>query len=97
MSGPFGGDPVLVAGAGVSGLAAATALVDAGARVLLSDDRADALSALPDGCAFAPRCPVIGDCSGDPAPVRRGGRSVSCHPPTAPALPAAARSGAGSR
>ncbi|WP_226365651.1 UDP-N-acetylmuramoyl-L-alanine--D-glutamate ligase [Pseudonocardia sp. ICBG162] len=49
MSGPFGGDPVLVAGAGVSGLAAATALVDAGARVLLSDDRADALSALPDG------------------------------------------------
>ncbi|MEU4372290.1 oligopeptide/dipeptide ABC transporter ATP-binding protein [Pseudonocardia alni] len=55
------------------------------------------LSALPDGCAFAPRCPVIGDCSGDPAPVRRGGRSVSCHPPTAPALPAAARSGAGSR
>ncbi|WP_405417964.1 Mur ligase family protein [Pseudonocardia alni] len=49
MSRPFGGDPVLVAGAGVSGLAAATALVDAGARVLLSDDRADALAALPDG------------------------------------------------
>ncbi|WP_224392195.1 ABC transporter ATP-binding protein [Pseudonocardia sp. ICBG1293] len=55
------------------------------------------LSALPDGCAFAPRCPVTADCTGDPAPVHRDGRSVSCHPPTAPALPATARSGAGSR
>lgn len=41
--------PVLVAGAGVSGLASAVALRDAGARVLLSDDRDEALAALPDG------------------------------------------------
>ncbi|MEU6699080.1 ABC transporter ATP-binding protein [Pseudonocardia sp. NPDC046786] len=39
------------------------------------------LSALPEGCAFAPRCPARDDCSGDPAPVRRGDRTVSCHRP----------------
>ncbi|MFP5020550.1 UDP-N-acetylmuramoyl-L-alanine--D-glutamate ligase [Pseudonocardia phyllosphaerae] len=42
---------VLVAGAGISGLAAAAALRDADAEVLVSDDRADALAALPDGVA----------------------------------------------
>ncbi|MEQ3552261.1 UDP-N-acetylmuramoyl-L-alanine--D-glutamate ligase [Pseudonocardia nematodicida] len=41
--------PVLVAGAGISGLAAAVALRDAGTPVFVSDDRADALAALPDG------------------------------------------------
>jgi UDP-N-acetylmuramoylalanine--D-glutamate ligase len=45
----FAGRPVLVAGAGISGLAAATALRDAGARVLVSDDSPAALDALPDG------------------------------------------------
>ncbi|MEJ8280249.1 oligopeptide/dipeptide ABC transporter ATP-binding protein [Pseudonocardia spirodelae] len=39
------------------------------------------LSALPGGCAFAPRCPVAAECSGDPAPVRYGDRAVSCHVP----------------
>ncbi|MFR9802898.1 UDP-N-acetylmuramoyl-L-alanine--D-glutamate ligase [Pseudonocardia sp. RS010] len=48
MSG-FAGRTVLVAGAGISGLAAAEALVAAGARTLVSDDRAAALEDLPDG------------------------------------------------
>lgn len=39
------------------------------------------LSALPDGCPFAPRCAVPESCSGDPAPVRHGERTVSCHVP----------------
>ncbi|MFC5952057.1 UDP-N-acetylmuramoyl-L-alanine--D-glutamate ligase [Pseudonocardia lutea] len=40
---------VLVAGAGISGLAAAEALVAVGARTLVSDDRAAALESLPTG------------------------------------------------
>ncbi|WP_370588681.1 UDP-N-acetylmuramoyl-L-alanine--D-glutamate ligase [Pseudonocardia sp. C8] len=41
--------PVLVAGAGISGLAAAVALRDTGATVYVSDDAPAALDALPDG------------------------------------------------
>ncbi|SFN83162.1 UDP-N-acetylmuramoylalanine--D-glutamate ligase [Pseudonocardia ammonioxydans] len=41
--------PVLVAGAGISGLAAAVALRDVGARVLVADDSPAVLDALPDG------------------------------------------------
>ena len=40
------------------------------------------LSALPDGCPFAPRCTADG-CSGDPEPVTHGDRTVSCHVPEA--------------
>ncbi|MFC5234073.1 UDP-N-acetylmuramoyl-L-alanine--D-glutamate ligase [Pseudonocardia zijingensis] len=43
------GAPVLVAGAGVSGLAAAAALVEAGARVTVTDARPAALADLPPG------------------------------------------------
>jgi len=43
------GAPVLVAGAGVSGLAAAAALVEVGARVTVTDARPDALADLPPG------------------------------------------------
>ncbi|ALE72212.1 peptide ABC transporter ATP-binding protein [Pseudonocardia sp. EC080610-09] len=39
------------------------------------------LSALPDGCPFAPRCAVSASCSGDPEPVSYGDRRVSCHVP----------------
>jgi peptide/nickel transport system ATP-binding protein len=39
------------------------------------------LTALPDGCAFRPRCGVTEDCSGDPAPARYGDRLVACHRP----------------
>ena len=49
MSEPAAGGPVLVAGAGVSGLAAAVALRDAGSPVFVSDDRPAALAGLPDG------------------------------------------------
>jgi UDP-N-acetylmuramoylalanine--D-glutamate ligase len=52
MSG-FAGRTVLVAGAGISGLAAAEALVAAGARTLVSDDRAAALESLPAGAEAA--------------------------------------------
>jgi UDP-N-acetylmuramoylalanine--D-glutamate ligase len=41
--------PVLIAGAGVSGLAAAAALVEIGARVTVTDARAEALADLPPG------------------------------------------------
>ncbi|MGQ0480788.1 MAG: UDP-N-acetylmuramoyl-L-alanine--D-glutamate ligase [Pseudonocardia sp.] len=44
------GRPVLVAGAGVSGLAAARALLELGARVTVCDTALDRLAALPDGC-----------------------------------------------
>ncbi|ANY05091.1 UDP-N-acetylmuramoyl-L-alanine--D-glutamate ligase [Pseudonocardia sp. HH130630-07] len=43
------GRTVLVAGAGISGIASAVALRDAGASVLVSDDRPAALETLPDG------------------------------------------------
>ena len=43
------GAPVLVAGAGVSGLAAAAALVEIGARVTVTDARPAALADLPRG------------------------------------------------
>jgi UDP-N-acetylmuramoylalanine--D-glutamate ligase len=49
MSSLFADRTVLVAGAGISGLAAAEALVAAGARTLVSDDRAAALESLPTG------------------------------------------------
>ncbi|HEY8373916.1 MAG TPA: ABC transporter ATP-binding protein [Pseudonocardiaceae bacterium] len=39
------------------------------------------LTALPEGCAFAPRCPVADRCSGDPELVRHGDRLVACHRP----------------
>ncbi|MEQ3550586.1 ABC transporter ATP-binding protein [Pseudonocardia nematodicida] len=39
------------------------------------------LSALPDGCPFAPRCAVRDACTGDPEPVPYGARTVSCHVP----------------
>ena len=39
------------------------------------------LTALPDGCAFRPRCEVTEHCSGDPAPTRYGDRRVACHRP----------------
>ncbi|GAA5168005.1 UDP-N-acetylmuramoyl-L-alanine--D-glutamate ligase [Pseudonocardia eucalypti] len=41
--------PVLVAGAGVSGLSAAAALAELGARVTVADGAADRLAELPDG------------------------------------------------
>ena len=47
------GRPVLVAGAGASGLAAARALVELGARVVVADSSAERLADLPDGCAGA--------------------------------------------
>ncbi|MEU7818358.1 UDP-N-acetylmuramoyl-L-alanine--D-glutamate ligase [Pseudonocardia sp. NPDC049154] len=49
MPGQFAGRTVLVAGAGISGIAAAEALLAAGARTLVSDDRAAALEDLPAG------------------------------------------------
>ena len=45
------GRRVVVAGAGVSGLAAARALLDLGALVTVTDARPDALAGLPDGAA----------------------------------------------
>jgi len=50
----FAGLPVLVAGAGVSGLATARALVDLGAQVTVSDARPAALVDLPTGVAATP-------------------------------------------
>jgi UDP-N-acetylmuramoylalanine--D-glutamate ligase len=41
---------VVVAGAAISGLAAARALAELGARVLVCDDSAQRLATLPDGC-----------------------------------------------
>ncbi|WP_037041309.1 UDP-N-acetylmuramoyl-L-alanine--D-glutamate ligase [Pseudonocardia halophobica] len=49
MPGQFAGRTVLVAGAGISGIAAAEALLAAEARTLVSDDRAAALEDLPAG------------------------------------------------
>jgi UDP-N-acetylmuramoylalanine--D-glutamate ligase len=43
------GRPVLVAGAGISGLASAVALAELGAQVTVADEAADRLVALPDG------------------------------------------------
>ena len=43
------GRPVLVAGAGISGLASAVALTELGAQVTVADEAADRLVALPDG------------------------------------------------
>ncbi len=39
------------------------------------------LTALPEGCAFRPRCRVTESCSGDPTLVRYGDRLVACHRP----------------
>lgn len=39
------------------------------------------LTALPEGCAFRPRCEVADQCTDDPAPVRHGDRLVACHRP----------------
>jgi len=38
------------------------------------------LTALPDGCAFRPRCPHPDRCSGDPALVTTGDRRLACAP-----------------
>jgi UDP-N-acetylmuramoylalanine--D-glutamate ligase len=48
------GRPVLVAGAGVSGLASAAALVELGAQVLVTDQVADRLADLPAGARGEP-------------------------------------------
>ncbi|MBV9312757.1 MAG: UDP-N-acetylmuramoyl-L-alanine--D-glutamate ligase [Pseudonocardia sp.] len=48
--GALRGRLVLVAGAGLSGLAAARALVELGARVIVADDAARRLASLPPGC-----------------------------------------------
>jgi len=41
------------------------------------------LSALPEGCAFRPRCPRRDTCTDDPAPRRVAGRMLACaHPAT---------------
>ncbi|MDQ4119437.1 MAG: NAD-binding protein, partial [Actinomycetota bacterium] len=47
--GGFAGRRVLVAGAGVSGLAAAAALLEVGAHVTVTDARPAALADLPPG------------------------------------------------
>ena len=49
MGGVFDGASVLVAGAGISGLAAARVLLDEGALVWVSDDDPARLTGLPDG------------------------------------------------
>ncbi|RZT85173.1 UDP-N-acetylmuramoylalanine--D-glutamate ligase [Pseudonocardia sediminis] len=59
-TGPFGGRAVLVAGAGISGLAAVDALVAGGALVTVSDDDPTKLAALPDG---------VGGCASDEIPA----------------------------
>jgi UDP-N-acetylmuramoylalanine--D-glutamate ligase len=48
------GRPVLVVGAGVSGLAAAAALVDLGAEVVVTNATEEQLAALPDGAIGRP-------------------------------------------
>jgi UDP-N-acetylmuramoylalanine--D-glutamate ligase len=50
----IGGRRVLVTGAGRSGLAAAAALLDDGAEVTITDDRAEALAAAPEGARAVP-------------------------------------------
>ena len=77
------GAPVLVAGAGISGLAAAAALVELGARVTVADANPAALADLPDGAVArcgggpagrdAPRRHRSGPPPGPPARRRRGG------------------------
>jgi UDP-N-acetylmuramoylalanine--D-glutamate ligase len=81
------GAPVLVAGAGVSGLAAAAALVEAGARVTVTDARPAALTDLPSGAE-------AGD---DPDTVPAGTALVVTSPgrrPDHPLVAAAAAAGA---
>ncbi|MGI9062354.1 MAG: ABC transporter ATP-binding protein [Pseudonocardiaceae bacterium] len=39
------------------------------------------LTALPDGCAFRPRCALAAECTDDPEPVRLGDRLIACHRP----------------
>ncbi|MGO1049762.1 ABC transporter ATP-binding protein [Crossiella sp. CA198] len=39
------------------------------------------LTALPEGCAFRPRCPVAADCGGNPELVRHGDRYLACGQP----------------
>src|SRR3954452_23824419 len=81
------GAPVLVAGAGVSGLAAAAALVEIGARVTVTDARPAALADLPPGAE-------PGD---DPDAVPAGTALVVTSPgrrPDHPLVAAAAAAGA---
>jgi UDP-N-acetylmuramoylalanine--D-glutamate ligase len=80
------GAPVLVAGAGVSGLAAAAALVEVGARVTVTDARAAALADLPPGA----------EPGGDPDTVPAGTALVVTSPgrrPDHPLVAAAAAAG----
>jgi UDP-N-acetylmuramoylalanine--D-glutamate ligase len=80
------GRPVLVAGAGVSGLSSAAALRELGARIVVADDSPDRLAALPDGVAGAAGL-------AEPPP---GTALVVTSPgwrPDAPLLRAAARAG----
>jgi UDP-N-acetylmuramoylalanine--D-glutamate ligase len=80
------GRPVLVAGAGVSGLASAAALVELGAQVLVTDQVADRLADLPAGARGEPGL-------AEPPP---GTALVVTSPgwrPDAPLLVAAARAG----
>lgn len=39
------------------------------------------LTALPEGCAFRPRCPVSEECTGNPELVRHGDRHLACRQP----------------
>ena len=73
--------PVLVAGAGISGLAAAAALVELGARVTVVDANPAALADLPDGAVAGAGEDLP---AGDPARRHRTG------PPPGPPLVAAA-------
>ncbi|HLU59024.1 MAG TPA: UDP-N-acetylmuramoyl-L-alanine--D-glutamate ligase [Pseudonocardia sp.] len=80
------GARVLVAGAGVSGLAAAAALVEAGARVTVTDARPAALADLPPGA----------EAGGDPDAVPAGTDLVVTSPgrrPDHPLVAAAAAAG----
>ncbi|QYN32834.1 UDP-N-acetylmuramoyl-L-alanine--D-glutamate ligase [Pseudonocardia sp. DSM 110487] len=81
------GARVLVAGAGVSGLAAAAALVELGARVTVTDARPAALTDLPPGA----------EAGGDPDGVPAGTALVVTSPgrrPDHPLVAAAAAAGA---
>jgi UDP-N-acetylmuramoylalanine--D-glutamate ligase len=80
------GRPVLVAGAGVSGLAAAAALVELGAQVTVADGAADRLADLPAGVAglLGPAEPPAGTALVVTSPGWR---------PDAPLLVSAARAG----
>ena len=83
---PVRGARVLVAGAGISGLAAAEALVAAGAHVVVTDDNPAALADLPTGA-------VAGD---DPDAVPAGTAFVITSPgrrPDHPLVAAAAAAG----